>query len=257
MSKPTYKIYPLYLGRFPAYEKSVLQMMTGYGVKVDSPAQAYLIQGDGKNILVDTGPGKEEDRAKMHPGLAIEFPEEVNIVNTLAKLGVTPADVDAIVFTHLHWDHCQDTDKFPGVPMYVQQDEVIYALNPLDMHGNVYESPKAGLIPPWWNSVTQLKIIEGDYELFDGIDLLFTPSHTPGSQCVLVNTEDGPYLLAGDCIMQYENWEGNAVLKHIYSTAHVNLMDFDKSLKRIEKLNAFILPGHDYKVFENKVYPAK
>ena len=90
MSKPTYKIYPLYLGRFPAYEKSILQMMNGFGVKVDSPAQAYLIQGDGKNILVDTGPGKEEDRVvrygpKKDAGYTYELYQDI-IDKILEKL---------------------------------------------------------------------------------------------------------------------------------------------------------------------------
>ena len=55
--------------------------------------------------------------------------------------------------------------------------------------------------------------------------------------------------------MQYENWEGNAALPHLYSTAHVDLYDFEASLQRIEKLGAYILPGHDYKVYEHKIFP--
>lgn len=252
-----YTIIPLYYGRFPSYEKSVLQMMTGYGVKVDSPAMGYLVQGNGKNFLVDTGPGKQEDLQKLHPGLEIDFPQEANVVNALAAVGLKPEDIDAVIFTHLHWDHCYNGEKFPGKPFYVQQAEVAYAMNPLEIHGNVYESPKAGMTPPWLCIADQLKIVQGDFELDDGVTLLLTPGHTPGGQCVLVDTAEGPYLLAGDTIMQYENWNGNGNLRHLYSTSHVDLYDFEASLKRIETLGAFILPGHDYKVFEHKSYPVK
>lgn len=250
-----YTIVPLYYGRFPSYEKSVLQMMTGYGKKVDSPSMGYLIQGNGKLFLVDTGPGKQEDLQKLHPGLEIDFPQEAHVVNALAKVGVKPQDLDAVIWTHLHWDHCYNGECFPGKPFYVQQAEVTYAMNPLPMHGNVYEAPTAGMTPAWLRVADQLKIIDGDYELADGITLLLTPGHTPGGQCVLVNTTDGPYLIAGDTVMQYENWEGNGVLPHLYSTAHVDLRDFEASLQRIEKLQAYILPGHDYKVYEHKIFP--
>jgi N-acyl homoserine lactone hydrolase len=253
----TYTITPMYYGRFPSYEKSILQFFMGYGVKVDSPSLGFLIRGNGKNIVVDTGPGRQEDMERLHPGLPIDFPEDVNVVTALAKEGLKPEDIDYLIFTHLHWDHCYNGEKFPGKPFYVQRAEVNYAMDPLEIHANVYESPKAGMTPPWIKIVNQLKIVDGDVEIDDGIKLLLTPGHSPGGQCVLVNTTDGPYLLAGDTVMQYENWEGKGLQKHLFSAAHVNLLDFDASLKRIEALNAFILPFHDYKVLENKVYPAK
>ena len=250
-----YTITPLYYGRFPTYEKSVLQFMTSYGTKVDSPSMGYLIQGNGKKILVDTGPGKQEVLEKLHPGLEMDFPAEANVVNALSAVGVKPEDLDAVIWTHLHWDHCYNGEFFPGKPFYVQRTEVNYALNPLPVHCNVYEAPTIGMTPAWMKVKDQLKLVDGDYELADGITLLLTPGHTPGGQCVLVSTAAGPYLIAGDTIMQYENWDGNGVLPHLYSTAHVNLYDFEASLKRIETLHAYILPGHDYKVYEHKVFP--
>jgi len=247
-----YTITPLYYGRFPYYEKSVLQFMTEYGVKVDSPSLGFLIRGNGKNIVVDTGPGPQEEMERLHPGLAVDFPKDVNVVTALEDEGLTPDDIDYLIFTHLHWDHCYNGEKFPGKTFYVQKAEVMYALDPLDVHANVYESTKIGMIPPWFKILHQMKIDEGDVEIDEGIKLIFTPGHSPGGQSVLVNTTDGPYLIAGDTVMQYENWE-----KHLYSAAHVNLLDFEASLKKIKLLNAYILPSHDYKVLENKIYPKK
>ncbi|MDR1874095.1 MAG: N-acyl homoserine lactonase family protein [Synergistaceae bacterium] len=253
----TYTITPMYYGRFPSYEKSTLQMMTGQGVKVDSPSIGFLLKGNNRNIVVDTGPGPQEEMGRLHPTLEIDFPKEANVVAALAAEGLQPQDIDYLIFTHLHWDHCWNGEKFPGKTFYVQKSEVIYALDPLELHANVYEAPKAGMTPAWLRVVQQLKMIDGDVDIDDGLRLLLTPGHTPGGQCVLVNTTDGPCLLAGDTVMQYENWEGNGTQKHLFSAAHVNLLDFDASLKKIEALNAFILPSHDYKVLENKTYPVK
>lgn len=253
----TYTITPLYYGRFPSYEKSILQFMADYGTKVDSPSIGFLVRGNGKNIVVDTGPDSQEEMERLHPGMVLDFPEERNVVAALAAEGLKPEDIDYLIFTHLHWDHCHNGDKFPGKPFYVQKAEVLYSIDPLDIHASVYEAPKAGMTPPWFKIAQQLKIVDGDVEIDNGIKLILTPGHSPGGQCVLINTTDGPYLLAGDTIMQYENWAGKGLQKHLFSAAHVSLLDFDASLKKIEALNVPILPSHDYKVLENKVYPAK
>ena len=254
---PTYTIMPIYCGRFPTYEKSVLQMMIDPGVKVDSPSIAFLIRGNGKNIVVDTGPHPQALAEKLHPGHEFDFPEDATVVAALAKEGLTPDDIDYLIFTHLHWDHCCNGEMFPGKKFYVQKSEIMYALDPLDIHGPVFESPKIGLTPPWAKIISQLKIVDGDVDIDDGIKLILTPGHSPGGQCILLNTTDGPYLLAGDTVMQYENWEGRGPLKRLFSGAHVNLLDFEASLKKIEALDAYILPSHDYKVLEGKLFPIK
>lgn len=255
---PTYTITPLYYGHFPVYEKSVLQFMNDNGVKVDSPSVGFLIRGNGKNIVVDTGPGPQKDMERLHPGMVLDFPEELNVVNALKAEGLTPEDIDYLIFTHLHWDHCYNGEKFPGKPIYVQKSEIYYALDPLDVHVYFYESIKGGMTPPWAKVLSQLKIVDGDVEIDEGIKLILTPGHSPGCQCVLVNTTDGAYLLAGDTVMQYENWEGKGFQKYLFSTAHVNLMDFDASLKKLKAMNpSFILPSHDFKVLEHKTYPVK
>ena len=48
----------------------------------------------------------------------------------LAKVGVSPGDITAIVNSHLHFDHCGNNSAFPGVPIYVQQAELKAAKEP-------------------------------------------------------------------------------------------------------------------------------
>ena len=68
-----------------------------------------------------------------------------------------------------------------------------------------------------------LVVLDGDEEIIPGIEVFLTPGHTPGSQCVRVNTEDGYYLIAGDTVNIYENWEGNAKYHHVPAGIHVDL----------------------------------
>jgi hypothetical protein len=71
----------------------------------------------------------------------------------------------------------------------------------------------------------------------------------------LVNTVDGPYLVAGDTLALYENWEGRAHFKHIPSGIHYNLAEYYETFTKMEKMNAQMLPGHDPRVLERAIYP--
>lgn len=248
-----YKIYPLKLGEFQQHEKSTLLYLQGIGEKLIDPITAYLIQGNGLNIVVDTGCGGPEWAAKHHH--PIVQTEDMLIVNALSAHGVTPDDVTCVINTHLHWDHCWNNDKFPGKKIYVQKKELEFASKPLPTQWAYYESEEIGLNPPFKKVMDQYEVVDGDVHLFDGIDLVFIPSHTPGFQGVLVDTEKGKYLIASDCLGCFENWEGNGVMKHIPTAIHVDLNQCYATYEKIEKICDYILPGHDSRTFDEEVYP--
>lgn len=249
----TYKIYPMKVGEFQRHEKSTLLYLQGFGEKMTNPIISYLIQGNGLNIVVDTGCGDPEWAARYHH--PIIQPDNMLIVNTLAEHGVKPQDVTCIVNTHLHWDHCWNNDKFPGKKIFVQKKEMEFAMHPYPCQWAYYESEEIGLNPPFKKTMDQYVLVDGDKNLYDGVDLIFIPSHTPGFQGVLVNTEDGKYLIASDCLGSYDNWTGDGVQKHIPSAIHVDLNQCYATYDRIEKICDHILPGHDGRVFEHSVYP--
>ena len=89
-----------------------------------------------------------------------------------------------------------------------------------------------------------------------GIRVVHLPGHTPGSQAVVVETSEGPLVIAGDAVPLYENWEGDEILEHIPSGIYSKLEDYYHSVKRLKSLEARILPGHDDKVFSETRYPA-
>lgn len=247
-----YKIYPLKCGEFQKHEKSTLLYMQGFGEKIITPIIAYLIMGEGKSILVDTGCSEPDWAAKHHH--PIVQTEDMKILNNLKKHGLAPADLACLVNTHLHWDHCWSNDLFPGKKIYLQNRELDFAMNPIPMQYPYYESEAIGLQPPFKKTLKQYKLVDGDVNLFPGIDLIFLPGHTPGFQGVLVDTEQGKYLIASDCLGTFKNWEGDSVHKHIPSAIHVNLWECYDTYRKIEKICDHILPGHDARVFEKEVY---
>ncbi|MCR4442516.1 MAG: N-acyl homoserine lactonase family protein [Peptococcaceae bacterium] len=251
-----YQVIPINTGEFQAAEKSNFTYQVDAGVKIIAPLTAFLVKGKDKLVLVDTGGSDEEWARKYHH--PIKQSEDQKPLNALKKLGVRPEDIDFVVDTHLHWDHCFNNALFTKAKIYVQQKELEYAISPLPPHYVYYESYQIGMYPQWLKSMERMVAVEGDYNLLPGIDLIFLPGHTPGFQGVLVNTEAGKCMIAGDTLPQYENWTGNphaSHLKRIVSGIHVNLFDYYRTMKRIEELSDYILPGHDLKVFEKAVYP--
>ena len=70
---------------------------------IELTTDPILIQYDGKNILIDSGIGKGKLDEKMKRNLGVT--EETKVEECLAKLELTPADIDIILMTHLHNDH--------------------------------------------------------------------------------------------------------------------------------------------------------
>jgi glyoxylase-like metal-dependent hydrolase (beta-lactamase superfamily II) len=249
----TYQIYPLKVGEFLKMEQSTLVYQMGQGIKEKAPIVVFVIKGNGRNILVDSGPCDAESACKNHqPTIR---PKEMEILNALKSIDLAPEDIDFVVLTHLHWDHCQNLGLFPGKKIYVQRIEVSYAINPLPAHYVAYEAAELGLESPWIPYRGQFEYVDGDKTLMEGLKLVFLPGHSPGFQGVLVDTTGGKYLVASDFIHCYKNWEGSGIYRRIPSGVHTDLATYYKSFEKAETICDYVLPGHDERVFEHKVYP--
>ena len=170
----------------------------------------------------------------------------------LQKMGVETEQIDFIILTHLHWDHSYNLELFPDVPIYVQKRELQYAVAPLPSDSVPYcYDPRSGK-PSWFTGFQQMRVVDGDMEVAPGISLALLPGHTPGIQGVRVETEEGVYLIASDTYPLYENYE-----KMSPSGIHVDLKEWFASYEKTKKICDFILPGHDMRVLERKIYGVK
>lgn len=251
----TYRIIPLKVAQQEprANTSTYLQL----GAIMESPIIAYLIVGSGLTILVDTGCGPEQWSMEKHH-FKITITPEMEILTAIRNAGVDPEKIDFLINTHLHHDHCWNNFQFPGKKIYVQKDEISYAINPDPCQWYYYETPQVGMTPPWLKDMDRFEIVDGDTQIADGIELIKFCGHTAGSQGVLVNTTDGKYLIAGDVISTYANWEGDSLYKHIPVGIHINVQDCYRDYEKIEKLGVkMVFPGHDPRVFEHKSYPVE
>ena len=170
--------------------------------------RALLIQGEGKNILVDTGVGRTWSE-KMAARYAICI-EEQSVEGALRAQGLEPEDITHVIYTHLHMDHAGGGTRpngtggieitFPNAEHFVQKANLDAATNPNSRERASYlEENYQPLL-----DAQKLTVLDGSQELFPGIHLIMSNGHTTGQQLVLVQgaTEDsvGGVLYCGDLI---------------------------------------------------------
>lgn len=163
---------------------------------IDFPYTGYLLQNGEQNVLVDTG--IHEDHiidGKAWGGCPAEGGSQF-VLDALAKEGLTPADIDTVLYTHLHNDHAGCALLFPEAKTYFQKDEYANLLNPLPT-----QKIREDFDPRTPGDLAQLKdvyILDGDMVLPNGLELYKLPGHTSGSMAIVVPTAAGRYVITGD-----------------------------------------------------------
>ena len=189
----TYRIRPLPLIRMEL-DMGILTYRYKHGTKIQAPVYCWYIEGADKNILIDTGANAE--MAISYRG----FPTEKIMLfeEALASVGLKPDDIDLVIQTHLHWDHCANTSKCKNAKVLVSEDELRFALSPHPITGLSYRKDLLQNL--------NFVIVNGQYEVAPGIQLIPAPGHSPGTQAVAIDTEQGKAVITGFCCVM-ENFE--------------------------------------------------
>lgn len=166
-------------------------------------SRSLLIQGNGKNILVDNGPGNKLSE-KMKKNYRIND-LTTDIEAMLSKHQLTCDDITDVIITHFHFDHAggstiiKDNNvapTFPAAKYYVQKSQFEAAINPgIKEAGSYFEE---NFLPLGKSGV--LIILDGPFELFDGIEILISNGHTPGQQHPLVKGKEASLFYCADLI---------------------------------------------------------
>jgi len=163
---------------------------------IDLPYQAFLLQGYGLNIMIDNGMNERVHAYGEKAGKFTFYSTSVQMLESLEQEGLTPGDIDVVIYTHLHADHAGNANFFPKTKTIVQKDEWYALLNPCpkEMELELYDQ---AVIPVLQNNPNFL-LVDGDVSIMEGIRLIKTPGHTRGHQSLVVNTKNGVRVFAGD-----------------------------------------------------------
>jgi N-acyl homoserine lactone hydrolase len=175
------------------------QLTTGLdvGVPLTVPYLAFYMTDGKHKILCDTGiNAKYIVDGKAWAGCAAQGGEDW-VKKSLDEAGVAPDEIEMVIYTHLHNDHAGNCHLFPEALHVFQDDEWKDLLDPLPsmkIRGDFDQS-----LIPQLKELKCMKVV-GNIRLFNGLELIQTPGHTAGSQCLLLNTKQGVYNLTGDTV---------------------------------------------------------
>jgi glyoxylase-like metal-dependent hydrolase (beta-lactamase superfamily II) len=158
-----------------------------------------LLRSRGQTILIETGVGaKPGDRDAASPA------EEGTLIDSLAALGVAPEEIDVVVNTHLHADHCGWNTRtaadpeggdalvptFPNARYVINAQEWEDATHPNERTRATYLARNLEPI------ADRLELMDGEHQITDEVIFVPAPGHTEGHSTVVVRSgqEWGVYL---------------------------------------------------------------
>ena len=159
------------------------------------PITGYLVRtAGGRTVLIDTGyrPGTLGEEPDSEPAFLQASPEQL-ITNQLAQIGLSLADIDYVVVSHLDPDHAGFTGSFPRAEVVIQRRHLALA--------RTSDAPRFRLTQTAWDRPLRFLEVDGDVEFLAGLHLIETSGHVTGHQSVLVRlSRTGAVLLPIDAM---------------------------------------------------------
>lgn len=170
--------------------------------RISMAMRALYVEGGGHRLLVDSGAGTKLNE-KMLRNYVIETQ---GLGPSLERSGIPASSLSDAVVTHLHFDHAGGYTYYDGkgelrlvmpeAVHHVQRRQWEAALDP-------NEKDRASFFEENYRPIEEagrLHLIDGEKELYPGVNLIPTDGHTPGHQVVLVDGGEGSLLYCGDLI---------------------------------------------------------
>jgi len=221
--------------------------------RIELAARCWLVRGPGRNILVDDGNGtKWSDKLKGIYKLDVTTGD---LLTSLANAGLTPGDITDVILTHLHFDHAGGSTMlvgdrlvptFPNATYYVQKKQWELSQNPT-------EKDRGSFMRDDYEPLKDhgvLELIDGECEIFPGIELLVCNGHTNAQQlpkisdgrttllfcCDLIPTASHvpwPYVMAYDVRPLVTIEEKKKILSRAYEERWVLFLEHDPAIAAI------------------------
>ncbi len=248
-------IKPLMLSRVMS-EKGPMTYLAYSGQPVVRPYVMWYIRAGDKHVLVDTAM-EAEDYRNYHPGFkAMPFEPVQTFAEALAMVNCAPDEIDIVIQTHLHMDHVYNLPKCRNATVYVQREELDFALNPHPIFEINYPRDIIGEV--------DFEVIKGDREILPGISVTPVPGHTPGCQAVIVETEKGKAVISGFCSIP-ENFNPPEDVKITVSPfasypviapgIHTDLFQAYESVLKVKGMADIVIPVHDPEMAQREHIP--
>jgi N-acyl homoserine lactone hydrolase len=218
---------------------------------------AVLVRHPRGDLLLDTGIGRQwQTHRSALPWVMRKTTKVVAgqpAVDQLTKHGYDAAKLAGIVLTHTHWDHISGVQDFPGVPVWLTQEEQQFIASG---HRSTKVARKIAPINLYVYPMTDRTYLGFPRSLdmwSDGsVVLVPAPGHTPGSVMVFITLASGlRYALIGDIVWQMEGIEREAekpwLSRMMADNSPRYVLALIVSLTRLHNLypKITLIPSHD------------
>ena len=211
------------------------------GKSLAAVVSCYLIRHPKGTLLWDLG--LNDEIAKSPEGVEVggnfHMTVKTALIDQLAEVGVKPADVNFIAFSHLHFDHTGNANAF---------GQSTWLMNKAELAAAVSDAPPFGVDPTLISAHKTAKVeqFSGDHDVFgDGkVKILTAPGHTPGHQVLQIQlAQAGTVVLSGDLYHTHENRKERNVPAFNTSRADT-LASFDRVEKIVKNHKARFVVQH-------------
>ena len=147
---------------------------------------SLLVRTGDRNILIETGIGN-----KLSERMIRFYGQPAELLDNMSAGGVSPEDINIVINTHLHFDHCgwntiRTNDRivptFPKAKYYVQEGEWQHACRQFERDRISYITDN---YDPLINT-GQMELLRGDREIIPGISVRVFRGHTAHMQAVII-----------------------------------------------------------------------
>lgn len=210
------------------------------------PVLMFYIEHPQAKILCDTSfhPEWRKTRSKQSQKF-FPYVRERLLETALREINVSPNEIDYVIATHLHGDHAGGMYLFSDkkAKIVAQREEVREAFYQSSL-GIAYNRSDFDIKGLKWT------LINGDYDLVDGVKLLSLPGHTAGTMGVMITLDsEGTFILTSDAVDTKENYGPPARLPGSLSTVPPDSLGWVRSVEKIRRLaqkyDAKLVFSHD------------
>ena len=233
--------------------------------RIPAQMRCLLVESPAGLILVDTGQGdKISNEYRRQFGMA---DSNKRLEADMRRVGFGPEDVDIVLLTHLHADHCGGNTCWsdpadPESAIVPTFPNARYLIQRLEMAEATYpnERTQGHYFPENWEPLRRsghLETVDGDQDLAPGVRSATVPGHTPSMQVVWVEDGGESLLFLGDACSWAAHLE-NVAWVPAFDLEPMRSIEGKRNLRRqAQEKNALLVFQHDSQVVTGRLQPGE
>lgn len=218
------------------------------------PVMCILIQHDNGYILYDVGSHPDAMKGHWPENLQDAYPLHQNLEQRLeiqlALCNVTPEDIDTVVLSHMHFDHTGNIHLFKHADVYVPKNDFMMAQSSVRLEA--VPSSFSGYCKNDLDVlVKEYHLVEEDFELIPGVEIVNLPGHTTGLLGMVIHLEkEGTFIFPMDSVYNCEIYGPPAKASGLLYDRNQYFNSIERVRRLQKKYNATMIPAHDWDLFQ-------